>query len=95
MIVRLIEDVGVDHVGIGSDCARGWGRDYLLYLRAGRRQPLAGETLPDWPAWPDWFAGPADFPVLDAGLAAQGLAAGDIAKVLGGNWRRLLGEVIG
>ncbi|MBJ7249374.1 MAG: membrane dipeptidase, partial [Thermoleophilia bacterium] len=35
------------------------------------------------------------FPVLDAGLAAQGLAAGDIAKVLGGNWRRLLGEVIG
>ena len=95
MIVRLIEDVGVDHVGIGSDCTRGWGRDYLLYLRAGRREPLAGETLPDWPAWPDWFAGPADFPVLDAGLAAQGLAAGDIAKVLGGNWRRLLGEVIG
>lgn len=95
MLLGLIEDVGIDHVGIGTDCTRGWGRDYLLYLRAGRREPLPGEDLPAWPAWPAWFAGPADFPVLGEGLAARGLDDGEIAKVLGGNWRRLLGEVIG
>ena len=95
MVLRLVDDVGVDHVGIGSDCTRGWGRDYLLYLRAGRREPLPGEELPVWPAWPSWFTGPADFPVLGESLAAGGLAAGDVAKVLGGNWQRLLGETIG
>jgi microsomal dipeptidase-like Zn-dependent dipeptidase len=95
MVLRLIDDVGIDHVGIGSDCTRGWGRDYLLYLRAGRREPLPGEELPAWPAWPAWFAGPEDFPVLGESLADAGLSRTEIEQVLGGNWRRLLGEVIG
>ena len=95
MVVRLIEQVGIEHVGIGSDCTRGWDRSYLLYLRTGRHAPLAGEDLPEWPAWPDWFSGPADFPVLRDCLEAHGCSADQIAAVLGGNWRRLLGQVIG
>lgn len=95
MVARLVDDVGVAHVAVGTDCTRGWGRDYLLYLRAGRRVPEPGEELPEWPAWPDWFAGPADFPVLRAVLAEAGLAGTDADAVLGGNWLRLLGEVIG
>ena len=95
MVLRLIDEVGMDHVAIGSDCTRGWDRGYLLYLRAGRHEPLPGEELPEWPAWPAWFAGPADFPVLGERLAAAGLAPAEVEQVLGGNWRRLLGEVVG
>lgn len=95
MVLRLIDEVGIDHVGIGSDCTRGWDRSYLLYLRAGRHEPLPGEELPEWPAWPAWFAGPADFPALGERLADDGLSPAEVEQVLGGNWRRLLGEVIG
>lgn len=95
MLAGLIEDVGVEHVGIGTDCTRGWGADYLLYLRAGRREPLPGEELPVWPEWPAWFRGPADFGALRGVLEEIGLDRAGVDAVLGGSWLRVLGEVIG
>lgn len=95
MIAQLVDDVGAAHVAFGTDCTRGWGRDYLLYLRAGRRVPEPGEELPEWPAWPAWFTGPADVPVLLDLLGEVGITGADADAVLGGNWLRLLGEVIG
>lgn len=38
---------------------------------------------------------PADFPSLAEGLVDAGFSTEDTAKILGGNWRRLYGEVIG
>lgn len=87
MVAGLVDMVGVEHVAVGTDCTRGWGRDYLLYLRAGRREPLAGEELPEWPAWPAWFQGPTDWPVLRELVPDE--------RVLGATWLRLLREVIG
>ncbi len=95
MVGGLIDMVGVGRVGIGTDCTRGWGREYLLFLREGRYELLAGEELPEWPAWPAWFSGPADFPVLVEGLRDLGLAHDEIDAVLGGNWLGLLDRVIG
>ena len=36
-----------------------------------------------------------DFPSLRAGLAARGLAAADVHRLLGGNLMRLFGQVAG
>ncbi len=94
MIHRLADLVGPEHVAIGSDCTRNWGPDFIGYLRNGRWQPASGQDrAPRAPDWPDWFTGPAHFPVLVDGLAAAGLDEATIGGVLGGNWLRLFDEV--
>lgn len=94
MIDRLVDLVGPEHVAIGSDCTRNWGPDFIGYLRNGRWQPAAGpDRTPLAPDWPDWFTGPAHFPVLVDGLAAAGLDEATIRGVLGTNWLRLFDEV--
>ena len=94
MVVRLIGTLGPDHVAIGSDCTRGWGPEFVGWLRNGRWQPPGPpERAPQWPEWPAWFSGPEHFPVLTDGLRAAGLEDGDLAAVLGGNWLRLFDEV--
>ncbi|MFM9125111.1 MAG: membrane dipeptidase, partial [Actinomycetota bacterium] len=94
MVADLADRVGVEHVAVGTDCTRGWGDGYLLYLRSGRRTPGPGEELPRWPDWPAWFQGPADMPALRAGLEAVGFDAASADRVMGGNWLRLLDEVL-
>lgn len=92
MVARLVEDLGPEHVALGSDCTRNWGEDYVGWLRNGRWQPPA-QHPPAWPAWPHWFSGPEDFPRLTEGLAATGMDEDTITGVLGGNWLRLFDEV--
>lgn len=94
MVADLVEDVGLEGVGVGTDCTRGWGDDYLLYLRSARRVPLPGEDVPSWPAWPAWFGGPADLPALREGLLAVGFDDAAADAIMGGNWRRLLERVL-
>ncbi|MDQ2852163.1 MAG: dipeptidase [Actinomycetota bacterium] len=94
MMHRLVDLVGPESVAIGSDCTRNWGPEFIGYLRNGRWLPTQGsDRTPPAPAWPDWFTGPAHFPVLIDGLAAAGLDETTIAGVLGGNWLRLFDEV--
>ena len=90
MIVRLIDQVGVDHVGLGSDCTRNWDSDYVSVLRDGRWQPSSGAT---WPEWPDWFTSPRDFPALANSLSDAGLSDNDLDSVMGENWMRLFDQV--
>ncbi|WP_031466188.1 membrane dipeptidase [Sciscionella sediminilitoris] len=92
MVARLVDEIGPEHVGIGSDCTRNQPEDFVGWLRNGRWQPPRG-ARPQWPAWPDWFAGPADFPSLTEGLLAAGLDEKTVAGVLGGNWLRLFDTV--
>lgn len=65
--VRLIEAVGVDHVGLGTDMDGNFKPVFSSYTQ-----------LPRW-------AG---------GLRAKGLSHEEVAKVMGGNIRRVLGKVI-
>ena len=41
------------------------------------------------------LATPADMPLITQGLLAHGFAAEEVAKIMGGNWRRFLREGIG
>lgn len=94
LVARLVEQIGPEHVAIGSDCTRNQSQDFVGWLRNGRwRPPSANPVPPEWPLWPDWFTGPADFPAITDGLLAAGLHEATVAAVLGGNWLRLFTTV--
>lgn len=92
MVSRLVDDVGPQHVALGSDCTRNWGDDYVEWLRSGRWRPPGAESA-RWPEWPTWFSGPEDFPQVTDGLLAAGLDETTIRGVLGENWLRLFDDV--
>jgi len=92
MVIRLIEQVGINHVAIGSDLTRNWDAHYLNHLRDGRwRQTQNAE----WPEWPEWFSTPGDFPRLIEALASKGLSESDLDALFGNNWLNLFDEVFG
>ncbi len=94
MVSRMVDQYGPTHVGLGSDCTRGWDQEFVGWLRNGRWLPTAPENAPAWPAWPNWFTGPEDFPRLTDGLVAVGLSDDTIGAVLGGNFSRLFSAVM-
>lgn len=91
--------VGIDHVALGSDClVRGWptdpkDKDEFLsfygepYFKTSYRfrYPLGTEGLNDEHKWK----------YLTGGLIKRGYKEEEILKVLGGNWLRVIGEVVG
>jgi len=90
MVVRLVDQVGIEHVGLGSDCTRNWDPTYVEFLRDGRWQPRSGAS---WPEWPEWFSSPLDLPELSNALSDAGLDDDQLAAVMGENWLRLFETV--
>ena len=98
-IDHIVKLVGIDHVALGSDClVRGWPTDpkdkeafeafygephFKTSYRF--RYPLGTEGLNDEHKWK----------YLTAGLIKRGYKEDAIVKILGGNWLRVFGEVIG
>ena len=96
MIARLAEQVGVEHVAIGTDAVLGWQSDGLGWMRSGRwDRPADTGAVPDFPEWPPWFRGPKDFASLAAGIDDVGFSPAERDAILGGNWLRLFGELFG
>ncbi|CAN5361705.1 dipeptidase [soil metagenome] len=94
MVARLVDQIGPDHVAIGSDCTCNWDDKFVAWLRNGRWRPAHSSPTPTWPAWPTWFSGPAAFPTLTEGLLATGLDDDTVIKILGENWMRLFAETM-
>lgn len=98
-IDHIVKLVGIDHVALGSDCmVRGWPTDpkdketFLslygepFFKSSYRfRYPLGTEGLNDEHKWK----------YLTGGLIKRGYKEEAIVKILGGNWLRVFGEVIG
>jgi membrane dipeptidase len=95
IVARLVDQIGVDHVGIGSDMALGWNTNDAFTMSMGRwtHAPDYGahtSAEPGWTELPTWFRNPSHFPQLVAGLHAHGFAPVDVQKITGGNWMRFL-----
>jgi membrane dipeptidase len=95
----VVNRVGIDHVGIGTDSEATKGaypqpvRDELA-----RRYPNLSseyfETLgPDAPRHVVGFRGLRDLPKITAALLQRGYEHQDVAKVLGGNFLRVYEDV--
>ncbi|MEZ7827272.1 MAG: membrane dipeptidase [Aquiluna sp.] len=90
MVIRLVDQLGPDHVAIGSDSARNWDSSYVTFLRDGRWKPKQNVQ---WPEWSAWFQSPEDFPALANALSDRGLPDDVLTKVLGENWLTLFETV--
>jgi membrane dipeptidase len=86
----LVELLGPDHVGIGTDFTEGRPEGFLE--RAFGRNAPSGVT-PDWP-WvgPVGFRTVDEFPNVTAGLLARGHDEVTVRKIVGGNFLRVLEE---
>lgn len=90
MICWTVELLGIDHVGFGTDYYTDYPDEIVKWWRAGRwaREspiPITGGLV----EWPDWFSSPAQFPTILEGLEHRGFSHAEVAKLAGGNWRRL------
>jgi microsomal dipeptidase-like Zn-dependent dipeptidase len=91
MVARLVQQIGIGHVGIGSDLCQGHPDSVVEWMRSGRwtRQVDFGEGSKDdagFPSQPSWFRDNRDFPNLERGLAAVGFSQDEIAGIVGQNW---------
>jgi membrane dipeptidase len=98
-IEHAINVCGLDHVGIGSDREHRTIPDtpeekQKLIDELARLRPVTAATF----RWPFFIAAlnhPRRMETLAAALMKRGYKAAAIDKLLGGNWQRLLREVIG
>lgn len=95
MVARLADQIGVRHIGIGSDLCQGQPDSVVEWMRNGRW--TKGETniglgKAVFPAQPAWFRDNRDFGKIRAGLVKRGFSDADAGLILGGNWLRFFRE---
>jgi len=94
MVAWVVDRLGIDHVGIGTDYCPGQSSGIRDFWRYGRWSREVVTTPIDAPGvgWPEWFSSTADFEAIRAGLLERGFAPAEAAKVMGGNFFRLFSE---
>jgi membrane dipeptidase len=91
----MVERVGIDHVGIGTDYTQGQTKEWFDELMSQQGTKFLERRLsyPDVPTHPEGLETPDKMPNIATELLKRGYTQEDTAKVLGGNWVRLLREV--
>ena len=98
-IEDLIDRVGVDHVGIGTDFTQDQPESFWRYIgsQQGTKWPSTFvKSTADYEKFadcPKGFETPDRLPNLADVLTARGYTPGDVSKILGGNWFRLFEQV--
>ena len=100
MIADTADDMGIDHIGIGSDLCQNQPDSVVEWMRNGRwtREKDFGEgskASPGFPDQPTWFKDNRDFPSLRAGLKKVGLNDAGVNAVMGDNWLRFFEKSFG
>ncbi len=95
----MVQRVGIDHVGIGTDNTQDQPLCFWHYLvsQQGTKYPatFADTSLryDELVFQPKGMETPAEFPNLVVALINRGYESEDITKILGGNWLRLFEQV--
>ncbi len=98
-IDNMVERIGIEHVGVGSDNTQDQPLEFWHYIAAqqGTKFPstFADGSVPytELCFQPKGMETPAEFPNLAEALLNRGYTAEDTRKILGGNWLRLFQEV--
>jgi len=97
MVANVVDTVGIDHIGIGSDLCQNQPDEVVNWMRNGRwsRSRDFGEgtaSNPGFPPQPIWFQNNEDFPRLRDGLIEIGFSEKDTQMILGENWLRFFSE---
>ena len=95
MIVDLIEIIGIDHLGFGSDLCQDQPDSVVEWMRVGRwtKKTDYGEgsaSNPGFPKMPSWFKGNRDWKNILNKLHELGLKQEEIDKIKGLNWYNFL-----
>ncbi len=93
----LVERVGIDHVGIGTDYTQDQPAAFFdwLFAQQGTRYQERPLGYPDPLIHPKGMETPDKFVNIAGELLGRGYSEADVAKILGGNWLRIFGEVWG
>lgn len=98
-IDHIVKLVGIDHVALGSDTlVRGWPsdpKDKEEFLAAYGEPYFKDSYRFRYPLGTDGLNDEHKWKYLTGGLIKRGYKEEAILKILGGNWLRVFGEVIG
>ena len=97
----LVEQVGIDHVGIGTDYTQDQPVSFWKYISAQQGTSFPLKAIADAPPidyatvnyYPTDLGTPDKLPNLTRPLLDRGYKPDDVAKVLGGNWLSLFEQV--
>jgi membrane dipeptidase len=90
----LINLLGENNVGIGTDFTQDQGDDFFEYLRhdKGYARRLVPKGVGDIPTTAKGLKIISDFPNYTDAMLRRGWSEGRIVKILGENWMRVLKE---
>lgn len=94
MAARLADQIGVEHIGLGSDLCQGQPPDVLTWMREGRWRFPSNGTPEPFPDQPEWFKSNLDFINLRHGLADVGFSAEEVERVMWRNWLDFLTDAL-
>jgi len=91
MIKKLINLIGVDNIGIGSDLCNNWPDEVLVWMRNGNwnKKIDYGESSTknnSWPKQPTWFKKGSDLKKLFESMIINGISEDQASKIIGKNW---------
>lgn len=94
MVAWLVDRIGVDHVGIGTDYCPGQSTNIRDYWRYGKwsRDVVTVSIAPPGEGWPEWFKSTSDFEAIRIGLTTRGFTPLEAQKIMGDNFFRLFDE---
>ena len=93
----LVERVGIDHVGIGTDYTQDQPRAFFdwIFSQQGTKAQQRASDYPDPLLHPVGMETPDKLSNVATELHQRGYTDADVASILGGNWLRLFRQVWG
>ncbi len=95
----LVQRIGIDHVGFGSDFTQDQPQSFWNYIGSQQGTKLPSAFFQESPGYaalahsPSGLETPDKLPHLAEALSRRGYQPADISRLLGGNWLRLFSEV--
>ena len=91
MVKQLINLIGIEHIGIGSDLCKNWPDEVVMWMRNGKwtKKIDYGESTSKstaWPEQPSWFTKASDLKNIFESLVINGLTDDQASKIIGTNW---------